>query len=317
MNIVVTGASGFLGSHLCDALVSSGHTVVGIDSNLIGRSANLDNVLGDPHFSFVLADVSAQGLNLSQFGKIDFVFHLASPTAPAETYRHPEATLAVNSQGVLRMMDVAERNRAGFMFASSVKVSDAETFSSEYIRGKRNGEQFTLSNPAFKVARFGNVYGPRMALNDSRVIPTWCRNAIQNRPIAIWGDGSQVDSFCYVSDAVRALTAFMESSEAGVMEFGNPDGISILDLAYTFCKALDQDIPIVFEQAGGAAVVLCNNASWANNRTCRALAAKQRKVPDISWARKRLKWTPKVSLEEGILQTHRYYALELAKEIAA
>lgn len=309
MNVLVTGASGFLASHLCDALVAAGHIVTGVDNNLIGREENLRQLLGVKGFRFVLADVSSQ--TLSTLGRFDFIFHLASPTAPAETYKHPEMTKAVNSSGTLNMINLAERYGAGFLFTSSVKVNDAVTFGSEYIDGKRMGERFTLQVKGGKVARFGNVYGPRMALNDSRVIPTFCRNAIAGKPLSIWGDGSQVDSFCYVSDAVAALMAFMESKADGVIEFGNPDGTSILNLAYAFVGAVEVDIPIIFEQAGGGAVVVCNNQSWANNRTCRALAAKARKVPTIERALRELNWRPSVPLADGLKLTYRYYQKEL------
>lgn len=311
MNILVTGASGFIGSHLCEALCDAGHIVTGLDNNLIGREENLRSIWGQPNFHFVMADVSSNVCQLNNLGRFDFIFHLASPTAPAETYRHPEVTLAVNSQGVLHLMSLAERQHAGFLFTSSVKVSDAVTFNSEYIQGKKNGEQFTLANPAFKVARFGNVYGPRMARDDSRVIPTFCRNIIQGKPLSVWGDGSQVDSFCYVSDAVAGLMAFMESPATGVIEFGSGEPTTILNLAYMMVDALGVDVPIAFEQAGGAAVVVCNNQSWSNNRTCRALAAKARKVPDLTRAKQELGWAPVVSLEDGIQTTYQYYYHEL------
>lgn len=302
MRSLVTGATGFIGSHLCDALVSIGHEVIGVDSGVIGNERNISKLIGNPQFKFEAADV----IEPFDFGPVDWIFHFASPTAPAETYKHPKITLEVNTIATSHALQLANKYKAKMMFASSIKVKDAITFGSEYIKGKMFGEQYCTAHEV-KIARMGNIYGPRMASDDSRVIPTFCRNIIHDEPMNIWGDGSQVDSFCYIQDCIRGLISFMESDVSGVVEFGDPVGITILDLAYTMLRTLGAQVPIMFEQPGGGCVVLCNNEPYAHNRTARALAAKQRKVPDIHIARDKFGWYPRINMEYGIRQTFEYY----------
>jgi nucleoside-diphosphate-sugar epimerase len=302
MRYLVTGGSGFIGSHLCEALVTAGHEVVCFDSNVIGREENILHLQKFKNFYFDTFDV-CHGFDC---GPVDGIFHLASPTAPAETYKHAAMTLEVNSNATIRLLNLAEKHSAKFLFASSVKVKDRVNFGSTYIQGKILGESF-CDNGWAKVARMGNVYGPRMAADDSRVIPTFCRNIRDGKFLSVWGDGSQIDSFCYIDDIVRGLVAFMESDHFGVIEFGNPNGITILNLAYETIKAVGVDIPICFDQPGGASVVVCNNASYSNNRTAAALIDKDRKVPNIQRAVQLLNWTPQVGLGTGIKKTFEYY----------
>jgi dTDP-glucose 4,6-dehydratase len=146
-----------------------------------------------------------------------------------------------------------------------------------------------------------------MAANDSRVIPTFIRNSISGMPFNVWGDGSQVDSFCFVDDVVRGLVKFMDSDHVGAIEFGSPDGITISNLACNIMKINGVDLPIIYDQPGGASVVVCNNAAFSNNRTQKALAAKSRKVPNISAASNYLRWQPQIGLAEGIKKTTQYY----------
>jgi nucleoside-diphosphate-sugar epimerase len=303
MRYLVTGGLGFLGSHLCRALLTQGNEVKCIDSGVIGREANVSNLMGHPRFDLEYYDVCHK----FDCGAVDGVFHLASPTAPAETYKHPEMTLAVNSMATLQLLELAEKYQAKFLFASSIKVNDRQTFGSTYIQGKILGEKFCTESGFAKVARMGNVYGPNMAKDDSRVIPTFIRATIEGKPINVWGDGSQIDAFCYVSDIVKALVRFMESEHNGVMELGSPNGITIHDLACNIMAINGVDLPIIFDQPGGAAVVTTNNAAFANNRTLKALAAKSRKVPNISTATNYLRWKPEVDLKEGITKTTQYY----------
>jgi nucleoside-diphosphate-sugar epimerase len=303
MKFIVTGACGFLGSHLCEALITSGHTVIGVDSCVIGCERNVERLMGHERFKLERVDVC----NTCDFGPVDGVFHLASPTAPAETYKHPAMTLDVNSCATLKLLEMAERYKAKFLFASSIKVNDRQTFGSTYIQGKILGEKFCAESGFAKVARMGNVYGPNMAKDDSRVIPTFIRNTIEGKSLNVWGDGCQVDSFCYVSDIVKALVRFMESTHMGVIELGSPVGITILDLACNVMRINGADLPIIFDQPGGASVVVCNNAAFSNNRTGKALAAKSRKVPDISTATNYLRWKPETSLYDGITKTTAYY----------
>ena len=303
MRYLITGGLGFLGSHLCDALITAGHEVLGVDSCVIGCARNVKQLGNHPRFRLEVRDVCTP----FDFGKVDGIYHLASPTAPAETYKHPDMTLKVNSDATGWLLEAAEQQGARFLFASSIKVNDRQTFGSTYIQGKILGEQFCRASGFAKVARMGNVYGPRMAADDSRVIPTFIRNTINGTPFNVWGDGSQVDAFCFVSDIVTALMRLMESEHRGVMELGSPVGITIQDLACAVMQTNGVDLPIIYDQPGGAAVVTCQNAAWSSNRTGPALAAKSRKVPDISVARNYLRWNPAVGLNDGIVKTTAYY----------
>lgn len=304
MRYLVTGGCGFIGSHLCEALIGRGDEVICVDSGVIGRERNIAKLIGNPRFRLEWQDVT----HAFDFGPVDGIFHLASPTAPAETYKHVEMTLKVNSEATLRLLEMADKYEARFLFNSSIKVNDRITFGSTYIQGKILGEQFCLASGKAKVARLGNIYGPKMAADDSRVIPTFLRNIIQGKPLSVWGDGSQIDSFCYVDDCIKGLTAYMDSNNwYGLIEFGSPEGITILELAYEVLRITGKDVPICFEQPGGGMVVLCNNEAYSHNRTARALAAKQRKVPNITQASNYLRWKPEVTLAEGIMETYEYY----------
>lgn len=303
MRYLVTGGTGFLGSNLCAALIGLGHEVFCVDSGIIGTERNVAGLIGNKRFVLDTVDVCKP----FDCGEVDGIFHLASPTAPAETYKHPKVTLAVNSDAVVNMIDMAERYSAKLLFASSIKVRDLRTFGAAYIQGKILGEQYCADAKFPKVARMGNIYGPNMAADDSRVIPTFIRNTIAGKPLNVWGDGQQVDSFCYVDDAIRALIGLMDSTFEGVMEIGSPEPITIIDLAYQVLTVNKCDLPIIFDQPGGASVVVCNNLSYENNRTIKALAAKSRKVPDTTLAEMFLKWRPRVTLADGIWKTTEYY----------
>jgi nucleoside-diphosphate-sugar epimerase len=303
MRYIVTGGLGCLGSNLCGALLMQGHEVKCIDSGVIGNETNIEKYIGSTRFDFEYYDICHK----FDCGNVDGIFHLASPTAPAETYKHPAMTLDVNSKATLQLLEMAEKYQAKFLFASSIKVNDKQTFGSTYIQGKILGEKFCVDSGFAKVARMGNVYGPGMAKDDSRVIPTFIRNTITGTPFNVWGDGNQIDAFCYVSDIIKALVKFMDSDHHGVMELGSPNGITIKDLACNIMAINGVDLPIVYDQPGGASVVVTNNASFSNNRTPNALAAKSRKVPDISLAYNYLRWKPEIGLQEGITKTTEYY----------
>ncbi len=303
MKFLVTGASGFIGSHLCETLLAQGHEVIGMDSCIIGRKENIEFLLNCPRFQFIESDLCSGDLPTIP---VDGIFHFASPTAPAETYKHPGMTLDVNTRVTEWLLDLAAFYRARFLFASSIKVSDELSFKSTYIAGKREGERLCQAAGA-KIARMGNIYGPRMAPDDSRVIPTFCRNIRDGKPISVWGDGQQMDSFCYVDDAIKALTLLMLSDVSGVVEIGDPVGITIERLAMTMIGVLHAQASICYEQPGGSVCVISVDGTMSNNRTTSAIHAKARKVPDIGRAKKELNWSPVISLPTGIRRTYEHY----------
>lgn len=303
MRYLVTGGLGFIGSHLCEALLNTGHEVICMDSGVIGVEWNVAHLIDNERFTLDYQDVCHE----FDCGYIDGIFHLASPTAPAETYKHKDMTLEVNTRALLRIIGMAEKHRAKLLYTSSIKVHDKVNFGSTYIQGKILGEKFCLESVFPKVARLGNCYGPRMAADDSRVLPAFIRNVRDGKCLPVWGDGEQIDSFCFVSDMVRALMAFMDSNNNGVIEFGSPYPITIHELALKVISATGSSVPIRFDQPGGASVYVCNNSAYANNRTTPALKDKSRKVPDITKATKYLDWVPTVGLGDGIRRTFEYY----------
>lgn len=299
---LVTGGCGFLGSHLCDSLIRRGDEVFCIDSLLIGRTDNIKHLLDNKLFHLSTIDCRTSYV----VPDVDGVFHLASPTAPPETYKHPECTLEVNDTVTQRLINTCSQRSIPLLYTSSIKVADTIDFQSAYIRGKRLGENHCNDYPKSKIARLGNIYGPRMAPDDGRVIPTFIRNCINNHPLCIWGDGSQIDSFCFVDDCIKALLSFMDKEVYGTIEIGSSKKVTILELALTIVKTLQIDTPLSFECAGGA-IIVSNSNECAANRTTRALMAKQRKVPDLSKAKKELAWRPKIPLNAGLTMTYQYY----------
>jgi nucleoside-diphosphate-sugar epimerase len=281
MRYLVTGGAGFIGSHLCDALVDSGHDVTCLDSLLTGRMENVDHLMSNPLFSFVHAS-ACNGLVFN----VDGIFHLASPTAPVDSNKYEGETINVNSIGTRKLIQMAKRHRSKFLFASSVKVLGECNRVKAYIAAKRLGEKICIelgNKIGAKVARLASVYGPRMRKDDSRVIPVFIDRATRGEPLSVWNGGTQVDSFCYVSDIVDGLIRFMESEEPGVVEFGYPNGVSIISLAHIIKRLTGSQSPI-YKDEKIEVVEECH------------------KVVNISAAMKILGWQPKVDLETGLLK---------------
>lgn len=294
MNYIVTGGAGFIGSHLCDALIQKGDRVVCVDNRSTGQIENVERLMKHERFVFLNLNVSemvASGNNqyhcLMVGQKLDGIFHLASPTAPNDVQRLQDETIAVNDAATERLIRFAKANGAKFLFASSVKVHGDCPRVQPYIKGKRAGEKVCLENNV-KVARLASVYGPRMRVDDSRVIPVFINKALRNETLSLWNGGAQLDSFCYVTDIVNALIRFMESEHYGVIEFGSPTAISIMELAR---------------------VVLSQNGSTSGIMTSENILVVDEchKVPDISVAQNYLRWKPEISLQEGIAKTTEYY----------
>jgi dTDP-glucose 4,6-dehydratase len=297
---VVTGGAGFLGSHLCEHLLADGHRVICLDNLETGSLRNISHIR-DKDFVF-------RNQDLTEFVEIDehvdFVYHLASPASPIDYARLPLHTLKVGSYGTHHMLGVAKFKRARFLLASTSEVygdpqvhPQPETYWGHvnpigprgvYDEAKRYAEALTMAYHRQQgvdtcIARIFNTYGARMRPHDGRAIPTFLRQALQDKPITVFGDGSQTRSFCYVDDLIRGLVALMESDIALPVNIGNPAEMSLLEMAKLVVEVTGSRSEIVFEAL--------------------PVDDPQQRQPDITRARDLLGWEPKVDLKEGLERT--------------
>ncbi len=297
---VVTGGAGFLGSHLCETLLEKGDRVVCVDNLETGSLANIEHLRSD--------DLSFLNLDITEFVRIDepvdFVYHLASPASPIDYQRLPLHTLKVGSHGTHHMLGLAKIKRARFLLASTSEVyGDPEIHPQHeeywgnvnpigprgvYDEAKRYAEALTMAYHRQQgldtcIVRIFNTYGPRMRAHDGRAIPTFLRQALQDKPLTVFGDGSQTRSFCFVEDEIRGLIALAESDVHLPINIGNPDEYTLLQLAEAVIKAAESRSEIIYE----------------------ALPVDDPKVrqPDITKARELLGWEPKMGLAEGLRLT--------------
>lgn len=301
MRILVTGASGFIGSHLVDRLLAEGHEVIGVDNFLTGKRENLLHLEGHPRFSLVEHDVS-EAMRVS--GSLDWVMHFASPASPRKYLAHPVETLRVNSEGTYHLLELARRNRAKFFLASTSEVyGDAQLHPqpeaywghvnpvgprSVYDEAKRYAEALTVTyhrtyGLPIRIARIFNTYGPRMDPRDGRVVSNFIRQALTGEPLTVYGDGSQTRSLCYIDDLVEGVVRLMTVDYNGPVNLGNPEEYTVLELAYLVKELTRSRSEIVFEPLPGD-------------------DPRQRR-PDISLARKLLGWEPRVPVPEGFRRT--------------
>jgi dTDP-glucose 4,6-dehydratase len=311
----VSGAAGFIGSHLCDRLLADGCEVIALDNLLTGSLRNIAHLEGNRRFHFLLHDVT-RPVDIS--GPVDFVMHLASPASPKDYLEHPIETLDVGSLGTRQMLELAQRNNAKFLLTSTSESygdpsvhPQVETYwgnvnpvgpRSCYDESKRFAEALTMAYHRARgvrssIARIFNTYGPRMKLNDGRVVPAFMDQALRGEPITIFGNGSQTRSFCYVSDLVDGLCRLLLSEETMPVNIGNPREMTILQFA-----------EIIAELTGSKAGIV--------HRDLPEDDPKQRR-PDIGKARRLLGWEPQVTLEEGLRHTVEYFrplALKSAPE---
>jgi dTDP-glucose 4,6-dehydratase len=297
---IVTGGAGFLGSHMCDHLLASGHRVICIDNLDTGSLQNIEHIR-HPQFTFMNRDLTEP---LMLEGEVDFVYHLASPASPIDYARLPLHTLKVGSYGTHHMLGLAKFKRARFLLASTSEVygdpqvhPQPESYWGHvnpigprgvYDEAKRYAEALTMAyhrqqGVDTSIVRIFNTYGARMRPHDGRAIPTFLRQALTDRPITVFGDGGQTRSFCYVDDLIRGIIALAESGEHLPVNIGNPDEFTLLELAETVIDVTGARSEIVYE----------------------ALPTddpKQRR-PDISRARDLLGWEPTVKLREGLQRT--------------
>jgi dTDP-glucose 4,6-dehydratase len=297
---LVTGGAGFLGSHLCDELLHRGHRVICVDNLETGTLANIEHIR-DPDFVHLNLDIiDPYFIDES----IDFVYHLASPASPIDYLRLPLHTLKVGSYGTHHTLGLAKKHRARFLLASTSEVygdpeqhPQPETYWGHvnpigprgvYDEAKRYAEALTMAYHRQQgvdtaIVRIFNTYGPKMRPHDGRAIPTFLRQALQDRPITVFGEGSQTRSFCYVSDEIRGIIALSESGYHDPVNIGNPNEFTLLELAKTVIEVTGSRSEIIFE----------------------ALPVDDPRVrqPDITLAREILGWEPEVELAEGLRRT--------------
>lgn len=308
-NCLVTGGAGFVGSHLCDSLLSDGLRVTCLDNLITGNKKNIENLLKNPNFEFIESDVVKP--ITYDLSPITYLFHLASPASPIDYQNRPEETLLVNSQGTLNMLALAKENKAKFLLASTSEIygdplehpqkesyrGNVNTFGprSCYDESKRFGETATYVyikkyKIDARVVRIFNTYGPKMQKDDGRVISNFINWALEGKGLKIDGNGTQTRSFCFVSDMVEGIKkAMFESGTKGeIFNLGNPDEYKISDLAEKIVEMTGSKSKIEFSK---------------NFRTDDPM----QRCPNISKAKNVLGWQPKVNLSEGLDKTIKYY----------
>ena len=299
--ILVTGAAGFLGSHFCDRLLADGHEVVGMDNRISGAVDNLDDAMTDDAFSFYEHDVT-EFVHVA--GDLDWVVHLASLASPVHYRDHQIKTLKVGALGTHKTLGLAKETDASYLFASTSEVygdpevnPQPESYRGNvdpygprscYDESKRYGEALVRAyreehEMDVRVARIFNTYGPRMALDDGRVIPNFVKQTLRDDPVTVYGDGTQTRSFCYVDDMIDGFLALMDSDVTEPVNVGNPDERQINELAELLIELTDSDSEITHEPLPPQ--------------------DPQVRRPDISKARTALDWEPSVPLREGLERT--------------
>ncbi|MBN1230396.1 MAG: SDR family oxidoreductase [Anaerolineales bacterium] len=312
MRIVITGAAGFLGSNLCDRLLAEGHQVVGMDNFITGKKENLAHLSGNPNFSFIRHDVSNY---IFVPGKVDAVMHFASPASPnpQSPYGYPNLpikTMKAGALGTHNTLGVALANNARYMLASTSEIygdplehPQTESYwghvdpigeRSVYDEAKRFAEALTMAYHRFHgvnscIVRIFNTFGPRMHIDDGRVVPNFITQALKGEPLTIYGDGEQTRSFCYVDDLIEGIYRLLMSDEHFPVNIGNPNETTINE----FAENINQ--------------IIGNDAGVTYHPRQRGSGDPQKRQPDISRAKKLLGWEPKITLDEGLRRTIDYF----------
>jgi len=306
---VVTGGAGFLGSHLVDLLLARAHRVVAIDNFVTGAVQNIDHLAGNPHFKFIQLDVT-EFIFLHE--TVDYVWHFASPASPIDYLELPIQTLKVGSLGTHKALGLAKQKGARFLLASTSELygdplvhPQTEDYWGNvnpigprgcYDESKRFAEAMTMAYHRehridTRIVRIFNTYGPRMRLNDGRVVPAFISQALRNKPLTVFGDGSQTRSFCYCSDLIEGIYRLMLSHHTEPVNLGNPHELTVLEFAREIIRVTGSRSRIVFQPLPQD-------------------DPKQRR-PDITRAKKWLQWSPQVPLAEGLKQTVAFFRAKI------
>ena len=317
MRAVVTGGAGFLGSHLCDRLVTEGWEVLAVDNFITGTAENVQHLSKNAKFKLEIEDVSKSDA-LQVGGEVGYVLHFASPASPPDYLKHPIATMMVGSIGTQNALELALRKKAKFFMASTSECYGDPEMSpqkeeywgyvnsvgprSVYDEAKRFSEAMTMAyyrhhKVDTRIVRIFNTYGPRMRLNDGRALPNFVYQALSGQALTIYGDGRQTRSFCYVDDLIDGIYKLMLSDEHLPVNIGNPQEITILEFAERIRQHFDNVPQIIFEPL--------------------PQDDPKRRCPDISKAKRILNWEPKVNLEEGLKRTLAYFKQEFSRQQSA
>src|SRR5215208_7012876 len=310
---VVTGAAGFLGSHLTDRLLAEGHRVIAVDNLITGNTANIAHLAGNENFQFIKHNVS--NFIFLPEEKIDYVFHFASPASPIDYLELPIPTLKVGALGTHNTLGLAKDKKATLILASTSEVygdplehPQKEDYWGNvnpigprgvYDEAKRFGEAITMAYHRYhrvdtRIVRIFNTYGPRMRLRDGRVVPAFIQQALTGEPMTVFGEGQQTRSFCYVNDLIEGIWRLLMSDLREPCNIGNPHEMTILEFAETIRAAVGSSSPIVFKPL--------------------PVDDPQTRQPDITQARERLGWEPKVTLAEGLGSTIAYFRAVLTEQ---
>jgi len=302
---VITGAAGFLGSHLCDRFISDGWRVIGMDNVITGNLNNLAHLFGQDGFRFVQQDVT-EFIYVEE--DVDAVLHFASPASPPDYLKHPIQTMKVGALGTHKTLGLAKAKGARFLIASTSEVyGDPQVHPQTedywghvnpigprgvYDEAKRFAEALTMAyhkdhGMQTRIIRIFNTYGPRMRLNDGRVVPNFVHQILNGNPITLYGDGEQTRSFCFVDDLVEGIVRVLNSDDHMPFNLGNPSELSMRELAETMCSMADVELEITYAPL--------------------PVDDPKRRQPDISRAKEKLGWEPKTSIQQGMKKTFEYY----------
>jgi dTDP-glucose 4,6-dehydratase len=306
MRILVTGGAGFLGSHLCDRFLVEGHQVIAMDNLITGTTRNIEQLAGNDDFLFIKHDVTNY---IYVEGPLDAILHFASPASPIDYLELPIQTLKVGALGTHKALGLAKAKEARFLLASTSEVYGDPLIHPQhesywgnvnpigprgvYDEAKRFAEAMTMAyhrchGVDTRIVRIFNTYGPRMRLDDGRVVPNFIGQALRGEPLTVYGDGSQTRSFCYVDDLIEGIYRLLLSDEVEPVNLGNPHEMSILEFAQMVNALTGNSAGIIYQEA-------------------RIKDDPQRRQPDISKARRIFNWEPQVSLEDGLTRTIEWF----------